>query len=170
MYIYKCAELLHLSVNISVCKLQTCMETCLCKMYACLSMQIYVYTHSASFESKVSSCPHCSLCFREVFRAMVLASTTPAEVLAWSQTVVPAHVFWQYLNESNQFVNMPAQYSLLHEQHLRAGTMAFEYDVSYCRGTKTYHYEVNLTNMTQLNTGRNTFRNLRRLVVCPPLR
>ena len=131
-------------------------------------MQIYVYTNSASFESKVSSCPHCSLCFREVFRAMVLASTAPACVKAWSQTVAPDHVFWEYLDESNNFVTMPAEYSLLHEQHLRSGAMAFEYDVTNREGTKTYHYAVNLTDMTQRNTESGTLRNLRRLVECPP--
>ena len=137
-------------------------------MYACLSAQLYVYTDSASFESKVFTCPYCSLCFCEVFRAMVLASTTPAEVLAWSQTVAPAHAFWEYLDESNNFVTMPAEYSLLHEQHLREGVRAFEYDATYREGVKTYHYAVNLTDVTQRNTESGTVRNLRHLVECFP--
>ena len=131
-------------------------------------MQIYVYTNSASYESKVSSCPHCSPCFREVFRAMVLASTAPAFVKAWSQTVAPDHVFWEYLDESNNFVTMPAEYSLLHEQHLRAEAMVFKYDDTSREGTKACHYVVNLAHMTQRNTESGTFRNLRRLVVCSP--
>ena len=57
---------------------------------------------------------------------------------------------------------------LISEEHLRQGNLIFEYDVPYRGGTKTYHYEVNFSNMTQSNTKTGSLRNLRRLVMCNP--
>ena len=99
---------------------------------------------------------------------MALAPTAPDRVKAWSRTVPAGHVFWEYLDDSQNLMRMTEEYSWLHEQHLRSGAMAFEYDVTNREGTKTYHYAVNLTDMTQRNTESGTVRNLRRLVVCSP--
>ena len=99
---------------------------------------------------------------------MVLAPPTPVEVSTWSETFPLSQVFWQYMNESNKFVDMPPDYSAKYKEHFREGNLIFEYDVPYAKGLKTYHYEVNLPNMTQSNTRTGTLRNLRRLVVCNP--
>ena len=99
---------------------------------------------------------------------MALALTAPDFVKDWSRKVPPGFVFWQYLDDSNNFVSMPEEYGWLHEEHLRSGAKAFEYDVPNGDGTKTYHYSVNLTEMTQRNTESDTGRSLRRLVVCSP--
>ena len=97
-----------------------------------------------------------------------LQQTDTLEVTTWSMTIPLSHVFWRYMNETNEFVDMRPAYSSKHEEHLRQGNLIFEYDVQYRGGTKTYHYEVNLSNMTQSNTKTGTVRNLRRLVVCNP--
>ena len=97
-----------------------------------------------------------------------LQQTDTLEVTTWSMTIPLSHVFWQYMNETNEFVDMRPAYSSKHEEHLRHGNLNFEYDVPYGGGTKTCHYEVNLSNMTQSNTKTGSLRNLRRLVVCNP--
>ena len=99
---------------------------------------------------------------------MVFLCPTPVEVSDWSKTIPLCQVIWQYMNESNKFVDMSQDYSAKYEEHFREGTLVFEYDVAYAKGTKTYHYKVNLPNMTQSNAKTGTVRNLRGLVVCNP--
>ena len=99
---------------------------------------------------------------------MVFVCPTPVEVSDWSKKIPLCQVIWQYMDESNKFVDMPQDYSAKHEEHFREDTLHFEYDVPYAKGTKTYHYKVNLPNMTQSNAKTGTVRNLRRLIVCNP--
>ena len=99
---------------------------------------------------------------------MAHALTAPDFVKDWSRKVPPGLVFWQYLDDSNNFVSMPEEYGWLHEEHLRSGAKAFEYDVSASDGTNTCRFAVNLTEMTCWYTESNVVRCLRRLVVCDP--
>ena len=99
---------------------------------------------------------------------MVFLCPTPVEVSDWSKKIPLCQVIWQYMNESNKFVDMPQDYSAKYEEHFREGNLIFEHDVPLAAGAKIYHYEVNLPNMTQSNTKTGTVRNLRRLVVCNP--
>ena len=97
---------------------------------------------------------------------MVFVCPTPVEVSDWSKKIPLCQVIWQYMNESDKFVDMPQEYSAKYEEHFRQGTLEFEYDVAYAKGTKTYHYKVNLPNMTQSNAKTGKVRNLRRLIAC----
>ena len=80
---------------------------------------------------------------------MILAPPTPVEVSTWSKTIPLSQVFWQYMNESNKFVDLPPRYFSKYEEHLREGNLIFEHDVPLAAGAKINHYEVNLPNMTQ---------------------
>ena len=135
-------------------------------MYVCciyIGISSYTYIYLCDQGTCGSHCAPCSVCF---LATMVLARPPSPQALAWSMSISLSQVFWQYMNEYDEFVNMPVEYSSKYEEQLRAGNLSFEYDVPYARGTKVYHYEVNLTNMTQCNTRTRTVRNLRRLVVC----
>ena len=91
---------------------------------------------------------------------------TPVFVSDWSKKIPLCQVIWQYMGDSDTFVDMPREYSAKYEEHYRENTLHFEYDIWYAWGTKSYHYKVYLLNMTQENMNRNTVRQLRRQVVC----
>ena len=93
---------------------------------------------------------------------------TSVEVSDWCKTIPVCQVIWQYMNESNKFVDMPQDYSAKYEEHFREGTLNFEYNVPYAKGTKTYHYKVNFPDMTQSNAKTGKVRNLRRLIARNP--
>ena len=76
---------------------------------------------------------------------------------------------WQYWSESKHtWLSMSMEYCELHDKIVSQGFTDFEYDVAYARGTKFYHYKVNLVQMTQTNCNTKTVRALRRLTVDPP--
>ena len=83
-------------------------------------------------------------------------------------TIPLPDVIWQYMNETNDFVDMPSANSSKHEEHPRQGNLIFEYDVQYRGGTKTFHYALNLSNMAQSKTKTRSLRSLRCLVMCNP--
>ena len=73
-------------------------------------------------------------------------------------------VGWQYRNSTDtEWKDMPQEYSWKHEDKQQRGVQNFEYDVKYCRNEEnTYHYCVDLNEMTQTNTKTGTVRRLRR--------
>ena len=91
---------------------------------------------------------------------------TPVFVSDWSKKIPLCQVIWQYMGDSNKFVDMPRDYSAKYEEHFREDTLHFEYEVPYAKGTKTYHYKVNFPDMTQSNAKTGKVRNLRRLIAC----
>ena len=88
------------------------------------------------------------------------------QVLSRNNAIPMSNVVWQYMNDSNEFVNMPPYYNLKHEEHFRDGIIEFEYEVVFNKGRAFYRYEVNLSNMIQSNMHTGTVRHIRRLVVC----
>ena len=76
----------------------------------------------------------------------------------------PSHttaVNWEY-QDAGDWQQMSGFYAELHEQARLDGKELLEYAVVYAKGKKAYHYEVDLTAMTQRNVETTTARALRR--------
>ena len=70
-------------------------------------------------------------------------------------------VNWEYEDERG-WHKMAFFYSGIHEQARLDGEEVLQYAVLYAKGKKAYHYEVDLTAMTQRNVETTTTRALRR--------
>ena len=85
-------------------------------------------------------------------------------VLALS-VVATEKVLWQFRNQKDtDWKDMPTFYSDLHEGQFADNVVYFEYDVQYAKGTKNYHYCVDLNAWTQSNQNTGKVRRIRRVV------
>ena len=70
---------------------------------------------------------------------------------------------WQFEGTDGEWYCMDAEYQDIYEGLHRSGIMEHDLEHRYGRkGTRTYHYHIDLANKTQLNVDTKRSRNVRR--------